>query len=335
MENTALKNWLDTKKRIGKLNTKAVESLGTQSTQKAAIEAWRNRPKNARKLTQKEFLKASTDYCEFNAYREGQRFEKFKARKAIFPINSRPWNKEKTYRNNRINHSECGIQWAKEKRRELIKKFFIENLDLYPSGDLYLTINTGKVSIYCETSKGDQYSSGCKYRKTDLGITINVQKKYLTLINSGLAVIDGLVNLSLSRRHWIKDCFVHKAIWLKKGRGFNWTTQSGYIARVDNLSFHATTAKKAVNGLHKKIQINRLATASIEEIIEKARKSTTVLTASDSYKAGNCKPGTLEFCQRYGIDIKDRLPLPLAADLLQTTNNTGLRNAMIVALARE
>lgn len=346
-----IQNWLNAVKKHGKINARTASLR--YPTQKALHEAWRNRPKNAKKITLKDFCALNDTFTYFlwecDELRELRKNRQFDPQKCGSFYGLQGEYREKAYKsffgraplsfntNILINDGELGIKYAEKTRPKIIRQFFIRELGLDPSGDLYLDTEEGDPAFKSVSSRGDRYSSGCIYRKTDLSVTIRHQKKYWSLIISGNAIIDGMVNLYFSSAKTYGDVSIHKATWLVKSRGFNYNIVDGYIAiHRDSAgrqsSYHADTAKKAAAGVIRKIGRQNLQSATLSDIISAASKSNKIIRMRHSTGAGNCKSGTLDFCNRHGIDTKKGLPMSLAAKLLEQTQNGGLKAAIIVAL---
>lgn len=175
-----------------------------------------------------------------------------------------------------------------------------------------LTNEPAEVDYLSHTEKGEQYSSRCTYRKTDLVVVATLPSKWLSRVyKSGFAVIDGLITLDISTPlvgEFGDGVSVRAATWLVRSLGTAYHVKRGFIANCGNINFHGKTLASAVRGLAKKLVFQALINMPRSEILEKSRllaKSHPDLkvTLADSKAVGNCFYGTKDFLYRNGFDV--------------------------------
>lgn len=207
-------------------------------------------------------------------------------------------------------------QLAKLEREVLIRKY----LPSY-SGETTVNVYFGdKVSIKQTTSKGDQYSRRCTYRKTDNRVDVNLRKlppkQYLD--------IDGVLTLDISGKKRINGIVVLSASWLAlKGKSPYLAT--GWIAVGEHCNYHSlvSPADAYRGSYHKKLK--QYATTKAVELVDTLQNGPIPLewadmpiTYQDSINAGNCPSGTANF--------RSRLPNPNKAtirDVLSLAERLG------------
>jgi len=187
------------------------------------------------------------------------------------------------------------------------------------------------------TAKGDQYSRGCTYRKTDASHVVNLSPEWSVLLaeREDVAV--------LSERDGLQLIGIHadgRACWVKTKRQAI-TCETGWIAHFGATCYHSTTSKKsAEQGLAKKLASQRAFWASAAEARKNAaqyakdeRRARLVArlcnvdaTIADARAMGYCLPGIEAFQSQHHIG--DSAPLRA---LLTTGNASAVRLALAVA----
>lgn len=333
--------WINIHKKVGKLNKKAVESLSQYAPSILERSSWKNRPKNAKKISWHEYHDLICKHSAFLTACSVLKKERPNQKKRS-PIDT--WSRDNyisffgrvPYRKNKhINDGLFTPEHLAKVRTARIKSFLISNLELYPSGSCSVNVTTGAPNYDCESSKGDKYTKRDWYRKTDIAVNISVCPGYLTMIRNGTAIMDGLVNLYLAPvvNDTDNNITLYMATWLERSRGFNYNVKQGYIATQDNVFYHGKTKKSALLGLQRKIE-NRPVNET-NRILALAKDSDLFLSFNDSVKSGNCESGTADFCNRHDIDPASVIPLSAAAALYEKTYNTGLLRAINFVLKKE
>ena len=187
------------------------------------------------------------------------------------------------------------------------------------------------------TSKGDQYSRGCTYQKTDASHVVNLSPEWAVLLVeredvAALSARDGLPLIG-----WHAD---GRACWVKtKGKAI--TEEIGWIAHFGTVCYHSTKSQAdADKGLARKLASMRdewearaVARANAAQWAKDERRARLVArlcnvsaTIADAREMGYCTPGIEAFQSHHHIG--DSAPLRA---LLATGNAAAVRLALAVA----
>lgn len=196
-------------------------------------------------------------------------------------------------------------------------------------------------NAWSATEKGAQYSSRCKYRKTD-GIH-TVQLSYAGAPE--LAAQSLIVDTSRRDRcplialHPADAAGVRAATWVVTTRGGQIAAQHGWIAtrEGDAQIFHSTkSASHAAAGLRKKLEAQQrereLRAAAADPRTDRRARLVARLCAGasatirDARALGYCTPGIEAFQQRHNIGSRASLP-----DLVRTGDPSAVALALAVA----
>ena len=187
------------------------------------------------------------------------------------------------------------------------------------------------------TDKGDQYSRGCTYRKTDASHVVSLSPEWSVLLAEREDVA------KLSERDGLDLIGIHadgRVCWVKtKGKAL--TSEIGWIAHFGETCYHSTLSQKAAEqGLAKKLVSQRVFWASAAEARKNAvqyakdeRRARLVArlcnvdaTIADAISLGYCRPGIEAFQSLHHIG--DTAPLRA---LLASGNASAVRLALAVA----
>ena len=187
------------------------------------------------------------------------------------------------------------------------------------------------------TAKGDQYSRGCTYRKTDASHVVNLSPEWSVLLVeredvAALSARDGLPLIG-----WHAD---GRACWVRtKNKAI--TSEIGWIAHFGTVCYHSTKSQKAADqGLKIKLAAMRdewaaqaVARANAAQWAKDERRSRLIArmcnvsaTIADAREMGYCLPGIEAFQSQHHIG--DSAPLRA---LLATGNAAAVRLALAVA----
>jgi len=187
------------------------------------------------------------------------------------------------------------------------------------------------------TDKGDQYSRGCTYRKTDASHVVSLSPEWAVLLAEREDVA------TLSERDGLPLIGIHqdgRACWVKTKRQAI-TCETGWISHFGATCYHSTTSQKsAEQGLAKKLASQRAFWASAAEARKNAaqyakderrarliaRLCDVSATIADAIALGYCRPGIEAFQSQHHIG--DSAPLRA---LLTTGNASAVRLALAVA----
>ena len=187
------------------------------------------------------------------------------------------------------------------------------------------------------TDKGDQYSRGCTYRKTDASHVVNLSPEWAVLLVeredvAALSARDGLPLIG-----WHAD---GRVCWVKtKGKAL--TEEIGWISHFGTVCYHSTKSQKAADqGLAKWMASERAGWVRAAEARKNAaqwakderrarliaRLCDVSATVADAREMGYCTPGIEAFQSQHHIG--DSAPLRA---LLATGNAAAVRLALAVA----
>ena len=187
------------------------------------------------------------------------------------------------------------------------------------------------------TAKGDRYSRGCTYQKTDASHVVRLSPEWAVLLTeredvAALSARDGLPLIG-----WHAD---GRVCWVKtKGKAI--TEEIGWIAHFGTICYHSTKSQNAADqGLAKWMASERAFWARAAEARKNAtqwakdeRRARLVArlcdvsaTIADAREMGYCLPGIEAFQSQHHIG--DTAPLRA---LLSTGNPSAVRLALAVA----
>lgn len=196
------------------------------------------------------------------------------------------------------------LQYAARKRRErVVKEWLYRNASDY-SGSTHYTVSTRDiVGAYTTTSRGEQYSRGCTYRKTNANHTIEIKPDYWhKVIRRGIMELNGMLTLDAE---WIDHPTrtVYRAAWVRV-KGKRIVKETGFIAISESGSAHSSTIAGACGILTTRENAVRYARAEAKiraqlEAMELEGYGKIMVTFEDSLAAGNCRPGTEHFRDKH------------------------------------
>jgi hypothetical protein len=187
------------------------------------------------------------------------------------------------------------------------------------------------------TAKGNQYSRGCTYRKTDASHVVSLSPEWSVLLAEREDVA------ALSERDGLPLIGIHadgRACWVKTKRQAI-TSETGWIAHFGAVLYHSTTSQKAADqglkiklaGMRDEWEARAVARASAAQWAKDDRRARLVArlcdvdaTIADAIALGYCRPGIEAFQSLHHIG--DTAPLRA---LLASGNASAVRLALAVA----
>jgi len=186
-------------------------------------------------------------------------------------------------------------------------------------------INNGSVSGESKNvADWDYHASSCRHPKIWHNVKITVNPNWDRVVQSkGLEFLGGMLTLDAKPAHKgryrkaleVADKYgieLYEATWLRKGRGYQVETRTGFIAVkrtklgvISHTAYHSDSAMAAVNGAHRKFQ-------NVDDLPLDARDvpSDAVATWADTEAVGACHDGVVSWCNTVGIDhTKGSVPL--------------------------
>lgn len=181
-------------------------------------------------------------------------------------------------------------------------------------GDETYSVTTDPAEIgvgQSQSTRRDLYRGRYKGWAASVTDTILViPHAYLTrVIQRGLLLVDGLLTLDASPMdgapHGVE---LYHATWVVQGRGYALGATTGYIARQGGISYHGSSAQKALAGLKRKLDAAEwqsvLRTTQLESIIARFadRMNSLKVCVSDAAAIGACDYGIRSWCHTVDLD---------------------------------
>lgn len=177
-------------------------------------------------------------------------------------------------------------------------------------GDLAVRVTRDPAAVgvvQAETASYDVYGGAFKNRPCRIQDTfVTVPFSWVRRVQrAGIAFADGMFTLDAARLE-SEGCDLFAAVWIEQGRGTALRTRRGFIARQDDLTFHASTARDAVAGLARKARARSLEMAvsgpseNLADLI--AAHASMRVTLADARAVGACDYGIRSWCNSVGLD---------------------------------
>jgi len=192
-------------------------------------------------------------------------------------------------------------------------------------------------SAKTHTEKGEKYSRGCTYRKTDASHVASLSPEWAVLLAERSEIAELSARDGLSLIGWHQD---GRVCWVRqKNKAI--ASEIGYIAASGSTCYHSTDSQSAADkGLARKLAALRAewkaqseARANAAQVAKGERRARLVArlcnvsaTIGDALAMGLCRPGIEAFQSQHHIG--DAAPLRA---LLNTGNSSAIRLALSVA----
>jgi hypothetical protein len=154
-------------------------------------------------------------------------------------------------------------------------------------------------------AKGDSrkaWSKNGKWSGTESTHTVQVRRDWLVRVDAHeLAVVDGLLTLDAEpiQGHGPE---LFRATWVEQGRGCDIHAVHGYIARVDSTTYHAPSARAALDGVQRKAGLKPARRKGQVDLDKIARRYGDLpVTWEDGKAVGACDAGLRSWCNAVGI----------------------------------
>ncbi|WP_428946886.1 hypothetical protein ACQUQQ_08725 [Acidithiobacillus ferrooxidans] len=166
------------------------------------------------------------------------------------------------------------------------------------------------------TKNWNWYAKSCKFPKIEHDVAITVDPDWDKAVYArDLEFLGGMLTLAarpahrgrhrkaldLAAKYGIE---LLDAVWMRKGRGFQVSAESGFIAvkhtslgLIPTTAYHSESAMAAVEGAHRKFQNIDHLPLEIRDVPADA-----VATWADAEGVGACRPGVTNWCDLVGID---------------------------------
>lgn len=175
----------------------------------------------------------------------------------------------------------------------------------------------GEVKAETENAKNwNYYAKSFKYPRIEHDIRVTVNPDWdKSVRDRDLAFLGGMLTLSAKSAHKTRNrqaleladrysIDLYEAVWMRKGRGFQVSTETGFIAikrtslgAIPATAYHGASALTAVEGCHRKFQ-------NIDDLPLEVRDvpADAVATWADAKAVGACDAGVKAWCDAVDID---------------------------------
>ena len=212
--------------------------------------------------------------------------------------------------------------------RESVERIAKYGMDLAKADSVNCYVNDvadGKVEAVTENTKNwGYYAKSCKFPKVEHDVCITVDPDWdRQVYDLDLEFLGGMLTLGAKPAHKGRNrkaldlaktlgVDLFEAVWMRKGRGFQVTTETGFIAvkrtslgLIPTTAYHSESAMAAVEGSHRKFQNIDHLPLEIRDVPADA-----VATWADARAIGACESGVKTWCNLVGIDHgKPSVPL--------------------------
>ncbi len=173
-------------------------------------------------------------------------------------------------------------------------------------------------NIVCdEESEVNGYSCSCKFSLIRRSFTLNIKKGYRVRVVGGL--------ITFYKGEFNRQGM--KVEWIEQGRSIaDITKHTGYLVRGEHIEAKSLREAIRINEEHRAMKLARLLSKRkrAERREEEKQNGNLKITFADSLKAGNCRPGTQEFKNRYEETIGHKATSISIADLRKYAKQFGV-----------
>ena len=171
--------------------------------------------------------------------------------------------------------------------------------------------------IYNEVRDWDGYSRRCKFAMVRRSFVLNVKRGYRVRVVGGL--------ITFYKGEFKREGM--KVEWIEQGRSINDITKHvGYLVRGEHIEAKSLREAIRINEEHRAMKLARLLSKrkSAERREEEKKNGNLKITFADSLNAGNCRPGTQEFKNKYEEAIGHKATSISIADLRKYAKMFGV-----------
>lgn len=230
-------------------------------------------------------------------------------------------------------------QKAREKAEEKARKMFEAEqkrvsmmIDGYNSvrgfivSNLRTGENTGRIcgrianenNIVCDEERDfDGYSRRCKFAMIRRFFTLNIKKGFRVCIVGGL--------ITFYKGEFNRQGM--KVDWIEQGRSLaDITKHTGYLVRGEHIEAKSLREAIRINEEHRAMKLARILSKRkrAERREEEKQNGSLKITFADSLNAGNCRPGTQKFKNKYEEAIGHKATSISIADLRKYAKQFGV-----------
>lgn len=186
--------------------------------------------------------------------------------------------------------------------------------------------NTGRIcgriadenNIVCDEERDfDGYSRRCKFAMIRRFFTLNIKKGFRVRNVGGL--------ITFYKGEFYRQGM--KVEWIEQGRSIaDITKHTGYLVRGEHIEAKSLREAVRINEEHRAMKLARILSKRkrAERREEEKQNGSLKITFADSLNAGNCRPGTQEFKNKYEEAIGHKATSISTADLRKYAKQFGV-----------
>lgn len=175
----------------------------------------------------------------------------------------------------------------------------------WAGGDHTTTVHVAD-HVGCSGDSRRVWSRNGKWSGKDSSHQFTVRRTWLVDVHArGLAVVDGMLTLDAEpvQGHGPE---LFRAAWVEQGRGFDLNCRRGYIARLGDVTYHAASARAALDGVMRKAGHKPARRAGVVDLEKLARRHGDLPVYFDDARAvGACASGIRSWCEALGISSRE------------------------------
>lgn len=173
-------------------------------------------------------------------------------------------------------------------------------------------------NIICHEDKDfDGYSRSCSFPMIRRQFVLNIKRGYRVCVVGGL--------ITFYRGEFNRQGM--KVDWIEQGRSIaDITKHTGYLVRGEHIEAKSLREAVRINEEHRAIKLARILSKRkrAERREEEKQNGSLKITFADSLNAGNCRPGTQEFKNKYEEAIGHKATFISIADLRKYAKQFGV-----------
>jgi len=158
-----------------------------------------------------------------------------------------------------------------------------------------------------------EWSKNGKWSGTSSKHIFQVRSNWIQAVHArGLAVCDGMLTLDARPVQGIGP-ELYEAAWVEQGRGVALNLVRGYLARVGQITYHARTARAALDGVQRKAGMKPVRRKGVVDLDRLVRRHGDLPVYWSDREGIACVSGSRSWCHAVGVDPEQTT----VADLVQ------------------
>lgn len=196
--------------------------------------------------------------------------------------------------------------------------FILSNLRIGDHTDGFCGHIADENNIVCDEERDfDGYSRSCKFPMIRRSFTLNIKKGFRVRNVGGL--------ITFYKGEFNRQGM--KVEWIEQGRAIaDITKHTGYLVRGEHIEAKSLREAVRINEEHRAMKLARILSKRkrAERREEEKQNGSLKITFTDSLNAGNCRPGTQEFKNKYEEAIGHKATSISIADLRKYAKQFGV-----------